>query len=272
VSGEYWAELRDNWGNVYVQFRSYRAFPGPELWHSYYCPVPPFKRGEGKHTVTLRYLVDRRGSHPAGEISIEAVDLPEPTVNLVPPGWRDYAEADKERRIRRYIRDTGTLMEQLDYVEQMSVEDPNSVPATAWMMDLLRRHGREDECYRSFEGRLLDRVIAQPFAYPSMHSRLLSYLMYLLKMARADEAMGMIGKLVAAKNQALASGDAELVAYVERLWGEHRSPLPLALEIPQALKSLPKPRVIQIALSKDGHVAIEFETPRGRVTDGRPES
>ena len=288
VKGTYHEELWDNWGNLYRRFYRHSPCcpaPGQDTINCmYYTPIGPFRRGEGRHTLALQYVVwdVDTGMSVQRVVSEEAADFPAPTVQGALPQWppgSDFAAA-KRRGLEEHLRSGQTLLKQLDYVEHKLAGRASSAPLIQWKVHLLKELGEDEQAWAFFERTFKDKAIAQPFRSYHSDQMLFDYLSRLWRGGRQEQAMVIIEKLrTASKAQSAARAGASRREVEDARQMLAQSPLLLWLEAPQALKDLsqkPTPKVERIVRSEDGQLCMAVRlpdaarSPLGRPIWGRP--
>jgi len=274
VPGEYYLELHDNWGNVYLRY--FRYCPGRKPTetgyplHQYYTPVQPFIQGQGKHTLTLRYIywdndLDKGGIGYDKVIHQEVVQVPKPSVSGIPDSWYQADQARKPFWKSQAMSQFGgkTLMERLTAVEEALRQNPDSPGHLLSKVNLLRELGDEDEAHHLFEEKLLATALEKPFQKRSADDLLARYLLWLYNTGRESEFWPVIKRLEEAKQKLLSMTGSEVTHHqknVKRL----RSALAQVTAIPAALQEIqkaPKPEITRIAASEDGVVLLENPPP-----------
>ncbi|MCK4624782.1 MAG: hypothetical protein KAV00_05685 [Phycisphaerae bacterium] len=281
IPGTYCEELWDNWGNLYKRF--YRHW-GPESryrrlseckCYAYYTPIGPVRRGEGKHTITLRYAVWNYGLHTGDGyliVSKDVVDVPDPTAGESLPKWRKGSEFASRKRgaLENYLSGNGdTLLKQLEYVESQLPARLESGKLIQWKMRLLEKLGEKEQAYEFFEKTVKDKAIAEPFRHGHHDTMLFDYMQHLWRAGRQKEVLAIIEKIRTAKAAMLAGVAGAKRHEIRRVKSLiKQSPLPMWLEAPQALKDFkdleagkPTPKVEQIARSEDGWVYMIIRVP-----------
>ncbi|HUU69703.1 MAG TPA: hypothetical protein VM186_09270, partial [Planctomycetota bacterium] len=275
--------ITDSWGNSYVSTGG--SMPAEtRVWRMFYTPMPPFKQGEGPRILSLEYIVRdmvmNKTTHNRQPrrlvLATPKIEVPAVTVTGYPADWQQYISPEKkELTVRRHVRGTGTLMQQLEYVNRMLDTDPLSLDANVWKMDLLRKHEREDEAWELFEVVIKDRLLAdlpQIMGDGGSYVRgnlLTDYTHRLAQAGNIGEIDRILRLLTEAKEKALKEMEKlppgakdsvrrSIEGYFD--W----SKLPQVLRLSDNLRALaaaPKPEVVRNVHSDDGYVFIELHSP-----------
>jgi hypothetical protein len=268
-------QLFDNWGNTFYRItQGNRSNPDEEILKQLYLAVPPFKKGEGKHTVTLRYTL--WGADEGCQLSYdkilheETVEAPPPAGAGVPVNW---PESDTLRdplkrahALRPFHTMRSPLKVQLATVDPLLAKSPDDSRLLFEKMTTLRLYDLDDDRFRLFEQTFKDRALADPFGQWEFGESLGEYLVYLFSVGRRDDFNAVLARLEPAREKLLASTDRHtqlLREQVQRRQGK----LPMAMAIPDALAAIekgPRPAVEMVARSRDGVLWLSVVRPPNR--------
>jgi len=276
--------ITDSWGNSYLSTGGSMPVE-PRVWRMFYTPVPPFKRGEGPRVLSLEYVIhDRVPSKKKhmGDLgrrlvlATPKIEVPAATVAGYPADWQEYiSDVKKEQAVRWHVKNTGTLMQQLQYVEKMLDADPLSMDANLWKMKLLRAHGREEEGWELFEKVIKERLLAElPRTMGDGGSRVRGDLLAdhahrLAGEGSIDEIDRLLRLIANAKEKALDemkklrpgpadSARRSIEGYFE--YSKLSQMMNLSSNL-RAFAAAPKPTVERMVSSGDGYVFIELRIP-----------
>jgi len=272
VSGAYYKQLFDNWGNTFYRITPDRPDnPGEAVLRQVYAAVPPFSKGEGKHTVTLRYVV--WGSEETGRLNYEkviheeTVDIPPPAAKGIPVNWADagtlHDPAERAHALYHFHISRSPLRVQLATVAGLLKQRPDDIGLLCDKIRILRLYGLDDDRFWLFEQSLKERALADPFARWDLGEVLGEYLVYLFNTGRRDEFNAILARLEPAKEKLLASTDRRTRADREQ-FERFQGALPVAMAIPKALEAVekgPRPTVEMIARSRDGNAWVSIARP-----------
>ena len=275
VGGMYYAQLFDNWGNTFYRISADTSRnPEEPILRQAYLAVPPFKKGEGKHTVTLRYTV--RGHDEGGQLNYdkilheETVEVPPPAVKGIPGNWPEPDTLqDPLKRVHalypfNFLR--SPLKVQLAAVDPLLEKAPDDISLLFEKMQILRAYELNDDRFRLFEQNLRDRALADPFGRLDLGDMLGEYLLYLFNVGRREEFNAILARLEPAKEKLLASADRRTQA-TRRQIEQCRGGLAAAMAVPKALAAIekgPRPTVEMIAHSRDGTLWLSVVRPPNR--------
>jgi hypothetical protein len=275
VEGMYYAQLFDNWGNTFYRISDAPRNPEEPILRQAYMAVPPFKKGEGQHTVTLRYTI--WGHDEGGQLNYdkilheETVDVPPPAAQGIPGAW---PESDTLRdplkrahALYHFHASRSPLKVQLAAVDALLEKSPDDISLLSEKMHILRAYELNDDRFRLFEQKLRDRALADPFGRGDLGDMLGEYLLYLINAGRRDEFSAILARLAPAKEALSASSADRRTGAMRRQLDQCRGALATAMAVPKALAAIekgPSPTVEMIARSRDGTLWLSVVRPPNR--------
>ena len=159
VEGTYYEQLFDNWGNTYCRLPPDSPRDGKVL-RQVYLAVPPYQRGEGRHTINLRYCV--WGNDEGVNLNYDKI-VSEETVEV--PRAKGIAKSD-ERLLRDPLQPAHLLYHfnfgrsplwvQLGGVDPLLAKQPEDVDLLYEKLDILRFYDLEEDRFWLFERTLKD--------------------------------------------------------------------------------------------------------------------
>ncbi len=283
MGGALWMEgfvnVKDNWGNRYVQTGNQPAGGGMK-W--FFAPVSGFKKGEGERVVTLSHRV--RGTVRTADPSRAQVEF---DILLwtgeVPVGFGT-AESDarggfwsgveKERAIDGEIWHRGTLLEQWRRVQTRRKQEPgNEAQFLGWAYKVLKEAKRDGEADALMKERMLPLFETDVSAHVGFGHDVSEYLARRFEEEGIGAVQGTIDRLNEQREKFKAlpwqtramseSQPSSIVSMLERGDGMLR----WLMELPEGAKGIDKaarPRVVQVLMDDAGRRIVQIQL--GRLT------
>jgi hypothetical protein len=262
------ASVTDSWGNTYVMVTAFwppMGGDGEAQW--YFAPAPPLRHGDGPLVVLLKYAVVESRNGPVGD---KVIPLGERTITIdkrvsgYPGDWDSEVVKDRQLSLANYLRRTATLQDQLTFLDAWQAQDPQSLDALLWRLDLLKNHGRTAAASELFETRIRAMALQQPFHYEAMQA-MSAYLFGLARDGHVDQVKPIADQLRQAwQNIKGTPQETRLAPNGQYLYENSLSSLRAALHIPDALAEFergPRPSVARVVAARNGRVFVDIELP-----------
>jgi tetratricopeptide (TPR) repeat protein len=271
IAPTFYGELRDNWGNLYHRYYDKHGDP----WAQYYLPIPPYQQGEGRHQLKVVYTAWSHHVDPAEQIGIgydkvlyeQWIDLPEATAEGLPAGWPTYENMVffEDQALRIHYSTGRPSLEQLEMVNQLLEQRPDSGQLVGCKMRALEELGAEAEADAFFEETMKDKALQETSETGEISEPLSRYLSHQWAHGERDAVLAVIEKAGAtlARLAAEKAGDGRLEDF-KRQYDYYLSAWLKLAPAQEALQEGPKPQVAEVVRSRDGYVYLLLQMDKAK--------